>query len=295
MTTGSRRALTALAALLAGSLLGGCGWTSYGGVELDIPASANRLAVDVENFAGNVDVVVDPDIEQACVKYSLATDGLFRSEEERVAGYERMRVTAEIVEQEGGAVLVARSETDDPTNPDHKAHLRITVPRCDGVRVVNEFGDVELVNVSGAIEVDNRYGSVELRTEKPMTWPVTITTVDGNIYYQVPPGSTGRFDLLSLEGEASYKDEVGGTEFIRTTAASTTATLNDGRNTIVCRTNRGNVRAFVMENPTALTRVYKHTLPDPRDALWLNGSRRFTRNLPTGGVRPAPEPLSYED
>jgi len=267
----------------------------YNGVELDLPTEMPRLAVDVENFGGNVDVVVDPDIEYACVKYALASDGLFQCEEDREAGYQRMAVTAEIVEQDGGAVLMARSVTDDPSNPDHRAHIRIVVPRCDGVRVVNQLGDVELVNVSGAVEVENRFGSVELRTETPMIWPVTITTVEGNIYYQVPPGSTGYFDLMSLDGEASYKDEVGGTESLRSTAKHSTARLNGGSNQIVCRTNAGNVRVFVMENPTALTRAYKHTLPDFRDALFLDGSRRFTRNLPTGGVRPAPEPRSYDD
>ncbi|MEZ6210860.1 MAG: hypothetical protein R3B46_06390 [Phycisphaerales bacterium] len=295
MTTRSRRILTILTVSLAGLVLGGCGWTQYNGVELDLPAQMPRLAVDVENFAGNVDVVVDPDIEYACVKYALATDGIFRSEEEREAGYERMRVTAEVIDEGGGAVLVARSVTDDPTNPDHRAYIRIVVPRCDGVRIVNQLGDVELVNVSGAIEVANRFGSVELRTETPMTWPVTITTVDGNIYYQVPAGSTGYFDLMSLDGEASYKDEVGGTSHLRSTASHSTARLNGGANTIVCRTNAGNVRAYVMENPTALTRAYKHTLPDFREALFLEGSRRHTRNLPTGGVRPAPEGLKYED
>lgn len=289
------RFFAGLAILVGGLLLGGCGWTQYHGVELDVTGVSDRLAIDVENYAGHVDVEVDPDIEYACVKYALATDGLFLSKEQRLAGYERIGVTAEIIDQEGGSVLVARTTTDDPTNPDHRAHVRIVVPRCDGVRIVNAHGDVELVNVSGAIEVENRYGSVELRTDTPMTWPVTITTVDGNIYYQVPAGSTGMFDLMSLDGEASYKDEVGGTGSLRSTARHSTARLNAGTNQIVCRTNRGNVRAFVMENPTALTRAWKHTLPDIQESIALQGSRRHTRNLPTGGVRAAPEPLRYDD
>lgn len=295
MMNRSTRMIAGLATLIAGLLLTGCGWTQYHGVELDVSGASDRLAIDVENYAGHVDIEVDPDIEYACVKYALVTDGLFLSEEERLAGYERIGVTAEIIEQEGGSVLVARSTTDDPTSPDHRTHLRIVVPRCDGVRIINSRGDVELVNVSGAIEIENRYGSVEVRTETPMTWPVTITTVDGNVYYQVPAESTGMFDLMSLDGEASYKDEVGGTELLRTTARHSTARLNDGANPIVCRTNRGNVRAFVMENPTALTRAWKHTLPDIRESIALQGSRRHTRNLPTGGVRPAPEPLRYDD
>lgn len=295
MTNGSTRLLAGLTSLLALLLLGGCGWTQYHGVELDISGVGDRLAIDVENYAGHVDIQVDPDIEYACVKYALATEGLLLSEEERQAGYERIGVTAQIIEQDGGSVLVARSTTNDPTNPDHRTHLRIVVPRCDGVRIVNNHGDVELVNVSGAIEIENRYGSVEVRTDTPMIWPVTITTVDGNIYYQVPAESTGMFDLMSLDGEASYKDEVGGTAMLRTTARHSTARLNDGTNPIVCRTNRGNVRAFVMENPTALTRAWKHTLPDIRQSMSLQGSRRHTRNLPTGGVRPAPEPLRYDD
>ncbi len=282
--------------LLAAALsLGGCGWTTRGQVAVDLPTDLSRLAIDVDNFSGNVDVVVDPDAEEASVTYSLSTDGLWRSEEERKAGYERVGVTAEIIEQDGGAVLVARSYTDDPTNPDHRTHLRIVVPRCDGVRVHNARGDVELVNVAGVIEVENHMGSVELRTETPMTWPVTITTVEGNIYYQVPAGSSGMFDLLSLEGEASYKDEVGGTEKLMTNASTTTATLNAGDNPVVCRTNRGDVRVFIMENPTALTRAYKKTLPDTRDALWLQGKRRYTRNLPTGEARTVTVPSFYED
>ncbi len=46
------------------------------------------------------------------------------------------------------------------------------------------------------------------------------------------------------------------------------------------RTNDGDIRMLIMEDPLALTRAFKGSFPEVGDHLYLDGTRRFTRNLP---------------
>ncbi len=267
-----------LAGLVAAPLVG-CTAVDRRETVIDIAPTTGALALDVQNFAGGVEVRVDPRFETARV---LATVRVKDSPGKiaRAAALSRVSVQARIEEQGPRAVLSVRSTCDMADTAGHRADLYITLPRADGARVVTRDGLVMLVNTSGGTEIHNERGAVELRTSHAMNDPVTITTVDGSIYYQVPSASSGVFDLETLNGDVIYIDRLGETRHSTGDSRRFTGQLNDGGNPVVARTNRGDIRVWVDKDPVALTRVFKEPIPDPRSMLFLQGSRRYTRNLP---------------
>lgn len=264
------RALAIALVALGAALLAGCA-TSREPLVLDVPPTTGALAVDVENFRGTVEIRVDRRTEGVSVKSSIS------GPEETM---DAVHITADLEESDSRAVLRVRSTTDHSDPQAHSARLLITAPRVDGVRVVNRDGEVIIVRAAGAVEVANTGGAVEFRTDRPVIDPVTITTVDGNIYYQVPPGSTGMFDLKTLDGRVSFKNRDGTTDGSWGGGPGLTTRLNEGMNPIVARTNAGNIIVRVDEDAVEVVRAFRVVPPDPRDHIFLNSSRRYTRNLP---------------
>lgn len=267
------RALFACAALalFVGSLLAsGCA-VSKEPLVLDVPPTVGALAVDVENFRGTVEIRADDRVENVSVGASV---------EGPEDAAELVHIDAQVEEFGSRGVLRVRSTTDAQDPEALRAHLTIKAPRVDGVRVVNHDGEVVVVRATGAVQITNTGGAVEFRTDKAVIDPVTITTVDGNIYYQVPPGSTGLFDLQTLDGRVSFKNRDGETEGSAGGGPGLTTRLNEGNNPIVARTNAGNILVRVDEDAVEYVRAFRVSVPDPRDYLHLKSSRRYTRNLP---------------
>jgi hypothetical protein len=268
--------LTAACALL----LGGCGTTRSFDYELDHPLLAQGMAIDVRNFRGSVDVRVDPNLDTILVETRLhVSPHVVREDVDEVL--DAIDVSAEVVEQERFAVLQVRSTTARPLADDHAVQLLITMPRCDGVYIENAYGLVELVNVRGAIRVSNHKGAIEVRTKHQMSDPVTLTAVDGSIWYQIPAGSAGHLDLESMEGEVRFADKVQGTNQVHDVSLTTfDATLNGGTSPILARTNKGNITVLVLEDPVALTRAFHRPTPNWYKMVFQKGSHRYLRNLP---------------
>lgn len=276
------------------ALMGGCGASRSHEYAFDIAPTTGMLAVDVENFRGSVEVRADDRLDEARVE-ATSHAGLLTGDqaEAMVAG---MDVHAELVEEGARAVLRVRSESDREDAGDHWVNIRVRVPRCEGVRIENRGGTVLVVGTGGGTMITNREGAIEFRTDQAMLDPVTLTTTDGNVYYQVPIGSKGRFDLETLSGSVWYRDSVAGTDETYSAPRLYQARLNEGENPVLARTSRGDISVWVNEDPVGLTRVYKKSLPDPRDQLYLQGSRRYTRNLPDdhAEVRDAPMGRGYD-
>ena len=278
--------LVALAAASATIFLGGCSATKSTAIELAMPENVSALAIDVKNFRGSVEVRADKRVHAISIESSV---GVEKSKEHNAeAILAGINVNADVVDVGGGrGVLKVVTTTGSPEDEDQQVSLTIRVPKCDGVHVDNRGGTVMVVGTGGALSITNRVGAVEFRTDKPITDPVSITTTDGNIYYQIPPGSSGLFDLQTLKGECSYNDRA----TTESTDAYSTKTvvkmrLADGGNPVVARTNDGDIFVYVRNDPIALTRVIKKSAPDFNDYMWLDGSQRFMRNLPDNEPHP---------
>jgi hypothetical protein len=81
-----------------------------------------------------------------------------------------------------------------------------------------------------------------------MTEPVRMSSTDGNVIYQVGPGSTGRFEITSDKGTAEFYSRLGTVSRARPEQGRYTAVLDDGANLVALHTNRGTARVMVLPN-----------------------------------------------
>lgn len=260
------------------AMLPGCGESRHAQYTFDLAPTTGMLAVDVTNFRGGVEIRADERVDRAEVYATPSIGAALKQSDD--GAIESIAVDAALVETGAQAVLKVRTLSDRTDVADHQVDLVIRVPRCEGVRVENSGGLVEVVGTSGGVHIVNHLGPVEFRTNRPMVDPVTITTTDGTIYFQTPVGSAGRIDAHTLEGVVNYRDRVQSTTEAYAAPGVYAATLNEGAEAFVFRTNKGNINLWVDEDPESLTRIRKRDMTDPQDLWFLQGSRRHTRNLP---------------
>lgn len=271
-------------AILAVALLSGCA-SSVRTAQHERADPTALLALDIENFRGSVEVRVDPMCGEPQV-YAQAFGAAFLEDDEADAEVQKaISLETELVEDKGRSTLVVRTTSTRKTN-DHEVALVIHTPRCDGVRVRNRGGLVELVGVSGTLDIENSEGHVEVRTNKALTQDITVLVVDGTVYFQIPEGSTGEFDLETLQGVARFKNRVGDATNTYSTETQVQTVLENASNRVVMRTNLGDLRVNVMDDPESYTRVLRFRRVDIEEGLYLQGSRRYTRNLPDDDKRP---------
>lgn len=268
-----------LAALFAAAMLSGCGSTERRTVAVEIPVTSPRVALAVDNFRGSVEVRVDPRLNGVRVESGVEADGML-DEKAQAEIRAAVEVDAAHEEQHGQSVVRVVTRTRRPGATDHRVHLRITMPQCDGLDISNRGGLVMAVGTRGSARVVNREGPIEFRSNIPITDPMTLTTTDANIFCQLAPGSSAAFNLETLDGSAELQDRTTGVDKVYSTRTRYEARLNKGTNPIVARTNRGDVMFWVMDDPEATTRVSKDSLPNPLDFINLKGSQRYLRNLP---------------
>ncbi len=243
--------------LLAAALaLGGCtGTPEWRTVELK-DASGGPLtgtpSVEVENVRGVVTVTIDPKIKTPEVRgYIYPKPELTKPVREEAANDSTFGV--QVVEANGRPLVKVHGAP--PPDADDSAAVEITVrlPACWGVTVRNAGGAVRLAGVAGPITVENGFGSgvggmVIVRTGVTMTDTVTLTTTSGDIYYQIPPTSTGRMDLKSLKGPAELRAEGGRLTQVVPTYSWYQGVLNAGQNLVTLRSGKGMVRVTVLDN-----------------------------------------------
>lgn len=262
---------------------------------LELPQGMVALALDVSNFNGTITVHANNADADAVLIEAERFAAKANGKRESIAALETIELTSDL-ESEGplGVVRIAATTTHE-TAEQLGVNLNIRMPRCDGVQIRNAGGYVSVTDAGGTVDIYNEGGSIEFRTSRRMTEPVTLITHEGEVYYQVPLESTGRFDMLTLEGRTTLRDRGAIVEETYVGRGELQFHLNEGENPIVMRTNRGNVRAWIMEDPLALTRALKKDKPDYRDRWYLQSTRRHTRNLPYETEYKDPPSVSLND
>ncbi len=237
-------------AIIACACLSGC-WTSYPRtVAYSESVAPVGAAVDVTNNKGDVRVIVDPSAEQitatALIRVSTKV-----AKKERPFLADEVEFSASLEDDGPWPVLRVRAISPDSTAVNHRIDVLVSMPRCTGARVNNANGIVELKGVSGSLQVENKNGPVLVRTPHRMDEPVALVTTAGDIAYLVPPGSTGDIDANSHDGIVSFRsmDVVSGST---AQGSSFHTVLNNGANSVVLRTDKGDVRIFVREDPLSL-------------------------------------------
>lgn len=293
----SRLLLLALGLSLIGLLLGGCSGTQTHTYSLTMPEGVVRMGVDIENYRGHVEVIADDSARNITVDgwIWLGAEALEAGGEEPYALTRIDAVIDRSPDAPGSAVLRIRTDTEHSEFQEHHVRLIVRSPRIDGLRIVNRDGYIEVVNASGAIDIENHTGGVQFRSSKPMLDAVRVLTTDTNVWFQVPAGSRGDVELETLEGRAVYKNALTDSDQTYTTRSQDgtdgsviRTVLDGGDNPVNIRTNRGDVRLLIMEDPVAYKRNFYKVLPDLRNYWRQDGSRRYTRNRPDDDYLPAP-------
>lgn len=253
-------------------LIGGCRGASRMEVPINGPELGANPAVDVRNFNGSVRILVDRRFSTPSVRAVVRP---LHPDAPRGEDLEAScMVVAESVVQDGRPILRVLGETTLADPDQAAADIVIRLPDCGGVNVQNAGGLVELRGIAGAVTVENGTGNrpggrIELRTGRPMTDPVLLSTTTGPVHFQAVPASAGRFDLTAAAGRAEFDCRGGAVFTDLVTPSRVVATLNSGANPIVLRSGSGPVRARIIENaatsvpPRLLDRPFFQ--PDPLD------------------------------
>lgn len=248
-----RATLNLTVMLVAVALLGGCHVAKKVSVPIEGPELRAGAApiVDVTNWNGSVQIWVSSKYSR--VKVGAKIRRVSRQAPNRWASADQAEITAVTAQRDGRSYLTVRSGTKAKDPALSRAEVVIRLPDCGGVTVRNSGGLVELRGVAGPIQVENgqgntRGGRVELRTGEPLTDPVTITTTEGTVYYQVDADSSGRFELTAENGQAAFDARTGAIKFESADGSRFKCTLNDGTNPVILRSLRGTVFARVIEN-----------------------------------------------
>lgn len=219
------------------------------------------VGLDIENFHGNVRIVVDPTLDavKPVIKkrVSWMVDQFIREEAQAA-----ISVRSRTVEQDGRSVITIRTSTKWVEPEKTWVNLTLYVPRCDGVRIWNRGGKVTLEGVSGAIQVENvsYAGSdapIEVRTDAAIIDPVMLVTDSGTVAYQVGPGSAGQFTLDSEEGIETLECPILRPDQIHSDGKVTTASINGGDNQVLLRSGKGDVIVLVMTDPMGYTNTLR--------------------------------------
>lgn len=207
--------------------------------------------VEVENFNGSVHVYADRSVEMAEVKSRVRPTS---KNAPKAGELEEAVVVTATASIEGSERLlrVSGKAADEPAK-DVAIDLYIRVPKVIATRVRNAGGQVELVRVGGTVAVENGAGGktggdVQLRTGEAMTETSTMTTTSGKVLWQVGPGSSGKFDLVSDTGQAMFTCRLGEVSGVVPDYNHYRGTLNNGKNAVTLRSGNGAVQALVIEN-----------------------------------------------
>ncbi len=213
-------------------------------------AVTSPVAIDVESLGGDVMIEVDEDLVEATVTITReATQGWGRGDEAKVS-LDRISSTVELVSGPSGPVLSIRTWTTDPEPWFQRAHVHITLPHADGLRVRTQRGRVWAVDIEGQVDVETSEGGVRVMTNLAMRRPVTIVNRSGDIDYRVRGESTGAIDAATVRGQVMQRVSYGRLIIKSATGAALEAVLNDGTNPIVLRTVDGDIRIAVVSEPT---------------------------------------------
>lgn len=249
--TSVSRTFTAAQFVAAASLIG-LASLGLGGCKSAPPVTVSGLealerspsiALDVDNPIGSVLVYVDNEVTQPRV---IARAGARTGEPTENYNGDRW-VTASVTESEGRAVLTVRNTERKPEEKNFWVQVIVVLPSCDGVRIRNSDGLVDVRGVSGAIQIENggagrRGGNVKFEAGRPITAPVTISTANGNVDLIFPTGTAGTIELLSGNGMlANISAWTGQLEHSVHKPGSYKGVLNRGQNKINVKTNEGQI------------------------------------------------------
>jgi hypothetical protein len=224
--------------------------------DLDTLNADTPLALDVSNRLGTVIIDVSPQWTEPLVQAVwLDGPGAGVATSAGAATRQDLRpqwTAADLVTENGRATLRVMHADTDENDPARRVALTIRVPRCDGLRVRNAGGPVEVRGVAGAVTIENATSTlrpgpapVRLRTSADLVDPVALTTDAGELTLEAGGGTRGRLQVQAPAGSFSLTDLGGGVRTVTDRAGQIAAVVNGGDSPIILSTPTGPVRVVL--------------------------------------------------
>ncbi|CAG0950554.1 hypothetical protein PHYC_00177 [Phycisphaerales bacterium] len=159
------------------------------------------LALDLDNQAGSVTIIVDATFRRAEVFAITTTD-----DGRRVAA---PWAAADYQAAEPRAILRVLCKRGPNAGGDGKTDVTIRLPACAGLRVRNSIGPVLATGVSGAIDIQNGSdvelgGNVTVEVGSPLGTPMMLRSAGGSVRLDLPTSSRGLFFVHSGVNQISF-------------------------------------------------------------------------------------------
>jgi len=207
---------------------------------------------DIANPGGSVTIIVDDSYPDATVQSQVRYEGRHRSVANK-EGWEfdfRGPWFTAVRESDGETGRVVIRPTDnvlaDGTRP--FVDLVIRTPTCDGLRILNRFGQVDVKGVRGEITIDSS-SDVTIKSDRPLTERLTVRSSEGDVEVIATPDSEGTFLLTAPNGRASFHGAYGEVQQARPRQGEWAGIWNSGPNPVTLHSDHGHVTYFVSETP----------------------------------------------
>jgi len=221
--------------------------------EMDEPMTLSvrgPVEIDVENFAGDVEIEIDASRESAIVQVERVAEYGFGRKDEAEASLAAIEWDAEIVTGDLGPILQVRTRSKGMEPHMHSTNVYIAVPEISGLRIRSKQGKIDARGISGPIDIEHDRGRVLIVAGEALVDPITIINRKGDIDLRTPPGTTGALNFQTVNGQTLHRVQVGDLKvFAESDSDRLQARLNDGENTIVLRNVDANIRFAVVRNP----------------------------------------------
>jgi hypothetical protein len=213
------------------------------------------VQIDVDVFAGDVTVRVDPSSDGTILRVSRSASFGSGREDESVESLQSIRIEADVVPGELGQRFTVRADSTHPEPYLQSTTISIVVPEAEGVSIRTGRGRINLKNVAGELDLSTGDGRVRVTTDRRLTRDVSIVTGRGDIDLRVPNGTAARLDLSTDTGTISHDVETGRFRLLPgTTPRTVTAVIDDARNLFRLRAEDGDIRFDVSGRPNEVGR-----------------------------------------
>ncbi len=228
--------------------------------------------LEVSNSYGNVSI---EEGASDSVEIRLTKEVFESSESEARRLADQIEIRSESVE----GVLRVGTNRDQipPSRSRFNSHLSLSIPKSASLRIVNEYGDVQVRNLHGPVEVENSYGEVEVEDVE------TDVAIKNRYRRSTARRVGGNLKIDNQRGEVSV-EEVSGSVQLSTERDSINANGVGGAAVV-----RNRFSSISLENVEGTVRVDGQgsgvTLQGiGQDAIVENSYRPFQANNLKGGL-----------
>ena len=214
--------------------------------------TSGPIEIDVDLFAGNVEIYADPDHRGTTVQITRRAEFGAGRKDAAEASLSDLDIVADVVPGQLGQKLIVTARSNADESAMQSVDLVIKTGEIKHLTVSTGKGSITSRNAAGRITARTERGDIRITTSEVINNDVDIETSEGGIAFRVPAGSGAQLDFAAENGKVFQTVRSGRMVIAgRTTDRRLNAVLNDGENTFRLRSTAGNIRFGVVDRPNA--------------------------------------------